>query len=239
MKKYDWNLEKIKEAVKESVNFTEVLNKLEIPRQGNNSKTLRKILDDNNIDYSHFTGRARSYNTNYINASEYLDNSKKITSAKLKEKLLKENLIENKCAICGLTEWQNKPIVLQLHHIDGNNQNNSLPNLQLLCPNCHSQTDNYCGNANKNDKVKYCRLCGKPISPTATLCVKCSNQNRVYESKIQPLEQLVKDLKELKSYSKIGLKYGVRDNTIKKWFIKYGLPGKINDLKHYITENNL
>jgi len=32
MKKYDWNLEKIKEAVKESVNFTEVLNKLEIPR---------------------------------------------------------------------------------------------------------------------------------------------------------------------------------------------------------------
>ena len=78
MKKYDWNLEKIKEAVKESVNFTEVLNKLEIPRQGNNNKTLRKILDDNNIDYSHFTGRARSYNTNYINASEYLDNSKKL-----------------------------------------------------------------------------------------------------------------------------------------------------------------
>lgn len=49
MKKYDWNLEEIKNAVKDSINFTEVLEKLNIPRQGNNSSTLRKILDLNNI----------------------------------------------------------------------------------------------------------------------------------------------------------------------------------------------
>lgn len=238
MKKYDWNLEKIKKAVKESVNFTEVLNKLEIPRQGNNSKTLRKILDDNNINYSHFTGRARSYSTNYINASEYLDNSKKITSAKLKEKLLKENLIENKCAICGLTEWQNKPIVLQLHHIDGNNQNNSLPNLQLLCPNCHSQTDTYCGNANTNTIKYYCKECGKEITKKATYCPVCAaKHNRKLER--PNLEQLISDFKELKAFTKVGNKYNVADNTIKKWFISYGFPNKVNDLKNYILANNL
>jgi hypothetical protein len=112
MGKYKWNLEEIKEAVKESINFTEVLDKIGIPRQGNNSKTLRNILDSSNIDYSHFTGRARSYSTNYVEASEYFNSDKKITASKLKEKLLKENLIDYKCAKCGLTEWMNEPIVL-------------------------------------------------------------------------------------------------------------------------------
>lgn len=29
----------------------------------------------------------------------------------------------------------------------------------MLCPNCHSQTDNYCGQANKAAKY-FCELCG-------------------------------------------------------------------------------
>ena len=47
----------------------------------------------------------------------------------------------------------------------------------------------------------------------------------------------MEDLKELKSYRKIGLKYGVRDNTIKKWFIKYGLPNNIKELTEFIEKN--
>ena len=49
------------------------------------------------------------------------------------------------CDICKLSEWQNKPLNLQIHHRDGNHNNNHIENLQLLCPNCHSQTKNYCG----------------------------------------------------------------------------------------------
>jgi 5-methylcytosine-specific restriction endonuclease McrA len=48
-----------------------------------------------------------------------------------------------KCEVCGISSWQQKSIVFQLHHIDGNSSNNSLKNIQLLCPNCHSQTSNY------------------------------------------------------------------------------------------------
>lgn len=236
MKKYEWNLDEIKEAVKESINLTEVLDKIGVPRQGNNSKTLRNILDSNNIDYSHFTGRARSYSTNYIEASEYLNSDKKIKASKLKEKLLKENLIENKCAICGITEWQNKPIVLQLHHIDGNPEHNSLENLQLLCPNCHSQTDNYCGSANSNPTKYYCKDCGKEITRNATYCPVCAAR---HSRKVErpSLEQLIEDFKELKAYTKIGEKYGVKDNTVKKWFIAYELPGKVGELKEYIKNN--
>lgn len=50
----------------------------------------------------------------------------------------------HKCECCGLSEWNNLPITLQAHHIDGDKTNNELENLSLLCPNCHSQTDNFC-----------------------------------------------------------------------------------------------
>ncbi len=44
-----------------------------------------------------------------------------------------------------LSLWLNKPIPLELHHKDGDNTNNELDNLELLCPNCHALTDNYRG----------------------------------------------------------------------------------------------
>jgi len=68
--------------------------------------------------------------------------------ALLKRYILKNKLMETKCAICGIDIWNGKEISLQLHHIDGDKTNNLIENLQLLCPNCHSQTDNFCG---KND----------------------------------------------------------------------------------------
>jgi hypothetical protein len=64
---------------------------------------------------------------------------------KLKKRLLKENIFNNKCVCCGLTEWQKKPLNMQLDHIDGDNTNHKLENLRMICPNCHSQTDTYCG----------------------------------------------------------------------------------------------
>ena len=49
----------------------------------------------------------------------------------------------NVCQECGITDWNGKPLPMQIHHIDGNNKNNRLENAKLLCPNCHFQTDNW------------------------------------------------------------------------------------------------
>jgi 5-methylcytosine-specific restriction endonuclease McrA len=64
---------------------------------------------------------------------------------KLKKRLIKEGIKENKCEICGITEWNSKTISMQLDHIDGNSHNHKLDNLRMTCPNCHSQTETYCG----------------------------------------------------------------------------------------------
>ena len=229
--KYDWNLERIKEVIPQCINFTEVLEMLSIPRQGNNSNTLKRLLDENNIDYSHFTGRARVYNNTSTSINEYLSNRVKITSGKLRIKLLAEGLKENKCEICGITKWHGKPIVCQLHHIDGNNQNNNLENLQILYPNCHSQTENYCGSANVNKTKYYCKDCGKEINKGSVYCTICSHKHTRKVKDRPSKEKLLQDFKELKSFVKIGAKYGVSDNAIRKWFIQVGLPSKSKELK--------
>lgn len=50
---------------------------------------------------------------------------------------------QNHKCICGIDEWNDQPLSLQLHHIDGDKKNTSRENLQILCPNCHTQTDTY------------------------------------------------------------------------------------------------
>jgi len=60
---------------------------------------------------------------------------------------------ELKCHSCGIKEWFGKLIPIELNHIDGNTSNNEVNNLEFLCPNCHSITDNWRGkNINKGHK---------------------------------------------------------------------------------------
>lgn len=59
------------------------------------------------------------------------------------------------CEVCGTKEWNNEQVPLELHHIDGNLTNNTDENLQVVCPNCHSQTDNFRGKNNPQNSPKY------------------------------------------------------------------------------------
>jgi hypothetical protein len=63
----------------------------------------------------------------------------------IKERLIREGVKDGACELCGLRDWRELPLSLQLHHVNGDGQDNRIDNLQLLCPNCHSQTANYAG----------------------------------------------------------------------------------------------
>lgn len=66
-------------------------------------------------------------------------------SNKLRIRLLDEGILERKCNNCQNITWLDNPIPLELNHIDGNNSNHSLDNLEVLCPNCHALTSTYRG----------------------------------------------------------------------------------------------
>jgi DNA-binding CsgD family transcriptional regulator len=61
----------------------------------------------------------------------------------LKKRLLEVGLKKNRCEVCGLTEWRGEPVSLELHHMNGDALDNRLESLQLLCPNCHAQTETF------------------------------------------------------------------------------------------------
>jgi hypothetical protein len=64
---------------------------------------------------------------------------------KLNKRLIKENILENKCDECNIVDWNDQPISFHLDHKNGISSDHRLDNLRLLCPNCHSQTTTYCG----------------------------------------------------------------------------------------------
>ena len=151
MSKYKYTDEQLIEAVKTSLSIAEVCRKLGIKAVGGNYATIHNKINKLHLDTTHFTGKAWNQGLKYkvvVPAKplqEILKENTPYQSYKLKLRLIKEGLKEEKCECCGNTEWLGQPIKLELHHINGNHNDNRLENLQLLCPNCHAYTDNYRG----------------------------------------------------------------------------------------------
>lgn len=75
--------------------------------------------------------------------SEYLIKGSHIKTTHLKNRLIKEGMLKGVCKKCGINQWLGNDITLQLDHINGDNCDNRIENLRLLCPNCHSQTPTF------------------------------------------------------------------------------------------------
>jgi hypothetical protein len=106
-------------------------------------ETLERYLKIMEISYSGNMGlKGKKTSNKRKSALTYLEKKILVTS-KLRRKLIEDGIKENKCEMCGVSEWMGFPITLELHHVDGNRYNNVLENLQILCPNCHSLTPNH------------------------------------------------------------------------------------------------
>jgi hypothetical protein len=146
MKLHKYTLEQLIDAVKISTSMRQVLLTLGVAPYGGNYDVLRKAIKHFKLDTSHFTGQAWNKGKNLpsrVSTESYLKNELPIQSHKLKNRLLKEGVFGHQCNMCKNTIWQGQPIPLELDHINGNNKDNRLENLRLLCPNCHALTPTY------------------------------------------------------------------------------------------------
>lgn len=215
------------------------------------NETVKKRIDYLNINITHFNqskaklkwmknNKNNIGKTNIVRLEDILIENTLRSGQRLIKKLCEEGLKEYKCELCGIGNiWNNKKLVLQLDHKNGVHTDNRIENLQILCPNCHSCTDNYCGknvrlNNIKKGKVyseekqyekskKYnCVNCDKKICKEDGLCIEChkSKIRKDVGKKIPSYSQLQEDVKSL-PYTQVGKKYNVRDNTIRKWMKNY------------------
>lgn len=173
-------------------------------------KWLQNVVATNNIDTTHFERKSIRAP---IKLEDCLVVGKDVNTFKLKHKLLNKGLLKNQCYVCNLFEWQGKPIALHLDHIDGDRKNNVIENLRILCPNCHSQTDTYCG---KNIKKWHYCPCGKEIHKNSNACRKCASAARAVTKIIWPSIIDVQALVDQYGFSKSGRLLGVSGNAVKK-----------------------
>lgn len=139
--------------VKRSSSYTEITNYFEMFPKGGNIGTVKRRIKSLGIDSSHIkNGKGSNRGKNLPNKTkipleEILNgNNPQYKTGHLKDRLYEAGLKEKICEECGLGEiWNGKPIVHHLDHKNGISTDHSLDNLQILCPNCHSQTDTYAG----------------------------------------------------------------------------------------------
>lgn len=210
---------------------------------------IKKKLNNLNIAYSHLEKSKPITNSARYTLEEILVEDSPYCGGMriLLKRLKKECGWEHRCSICKLSEWNDKPIPLEIDHIDGCHTNNTYSNLRAICPNCHAQTDTYKGKnirSCKENKIKllenppplpkpkpivhetkYCTGCSKEIHHRNTQCNACKAKD-VFQSgekrKVErpSYEQLLLDLQQ-QSMVKVGKKYGVSDNAIRKWLKTY------------------
>lgn len=218
------------DATKKSLSYTQVVKRLGIPYCGSTHARIKKEISNLNIDVSHFTGMLWSKGKTLLDDERLSDRNKneifvensKFSKSYIRNLIKKKNLIEYSCQLCNNNGiWNDKKLNLQLDHINGISTDQRLENLRFLCPNCHSQTDNF-GSKNIKNKciINTCEICKIEISNISKKCVKCNSITRK-TYKFPGSEKLKESLTMYENdLNLVAKNFSVTATTVRKWIKK-------------------
>lgn len=239
MNRTKYKREDVQKAVDESISYSGVTEKLFLKsRYRGNQSHIKKVIEFYGIDTSHFLGQGHNKNKVFgpkRPIDDYLDiDTYYINSHSLKKRLIQEKYFEEKCNKCGITHWFGEKVPLELHHINCNNKDNRLENLDILCPNCHAYEHRKINKLKNKDKrntnklkldVKkhrqnQCLKCGVPTSNLRYCSYDCSRSTTLIDwPSTEQVLQMVKDTNFLQT----GKKLGVTDNAVRKFLVRNGV----------------
>ncbi len=167
-----------------------------------------------------------------------------VNNQNLLKRLVRSKKKKYQCERCQIYEWRKSPLVLELHHINGVHHDNKEGNLQILCPNCHSQVERLNEKTKrvkflkqqqqrqrlntvfvlKYEPVKKCSDCLAKIGKGSKTgrCVRCSQRHQ--RKTKRPLKKVLERMIKEKSWTALGKEFGVSDNAVRKWAKNYGIP---------------
>jgi hypothetical protein len=228
--------DELRRAVAESMSWAETLRNLAYCSSGGNPQTIKKYVRRWRIDTSHFdadAARARGLGRTRRPLDEILVRGSTYSRGHLKRRLYEEGIKERRRELCGQDEnWNGARISLILDHVNGVGTDNRLENLRIVCPNCAAALPTHCGRGLRKPRVpRPCEGCGAEFQPRFSKQKFCSRdcgqragrivgrgvpQPHLRKVERPPYEQLLAEI-DATSLSAVGRKYGVSDNTVRKW----------------------
>lgn len=140
-----WTVSEVRKLCEEKSTVAEVLRSLGHTDSSGEYKALRSFAKKNDISLPRYkrNGMPRVYSQR-IDDDDFFSKEVKRSGAGLRRRMIRLGVLYQ-CSCGQGPTWQGRPLVLQVDHIDGDSYNNVLTNLRFLCPNCHTQTDTFCG----------------------------------------------------------------------------------------------
>ena len=235
-KRVRWTIDNLKEAVASSINIAQVFSKLNLKPSGPSYKAFHSDVEQHNIDTAHLLGKGHMFGRNHTlilatPLEEVQVEHSTYPTSRLRQRLLKEGILEAVCSICGIKDWMGNSLTLHLDHINGRHRDHRSENLRLLCPNCHSQTENYCSR-NRQLSTDILEAYGidrnlggaeqrKQLRLAIQLNPKKKNCGRPHKIPHPTKDELQKLLWEMPT-THIAKQFGVSDKAVEKWSKIYG-----------------